>query len=154
MTTAEADPTVDLDDLITAWGMLSEAVVAVGMRLAAGLEAADGLSLPEFDVLIRLYREPARMLPLTRLAEDVGLTSGGFTKLADRMEHDGLIGRERSRADRRTVDVFVTDHGWTLTLAALEHHRHDLERAVLAPLGADRLQTLTDLTRTLRDANR
>lgn len=146
--------TVDLEELITAWGMFSEAAVAVSARLGQGLDDTGNLSLSEFDVMIRLHREPAGRLPMTRLAAEVGLSTGGFTKLADRMENAGLVTRERSNDDRRVIFVAPTEYGRSSTVAALAHHADHLRRAVLDPLGIEQVRVLTELARSLRDANR
>ena len=54
---------------------------------------------------------PDRRLPMTRLARDLTMTSGGFTKLADRMAREGLIDRRGSSDDRRVVYATLTDEG-------------------------------------------
>ena len=95
-------------ELITAWGLVLEAVGFTSARLAEGLERA-GVNAPFFDVLVRLAREPSQRLPMTKLATEVSLTSGGFTKLADRMEQEGLLYRQHSAQDRRVIYAVLTD---------------------------------------------
>src|SRR5699024_2966988 len=65
------------DELITAWGMLHEAMNSVQPKL---LEAVtpDGKDMagPWFEVLIRLQRTPGHQLPMSRLAREVSLSTG------------------------------------------------------------------------------
>jgi DNA-binding MarR family transcriptional regulator len=53
------------------------------------------------------------------LAEATRMTSGGLSKLLDRMEGLGVVRRERGSVedDRRAVVVQLTDHGHELMLA-------------------------------------
>ena len=53
-------------------------------------------------------------MPMSVLARDVGMTSGGFTKLADRMARDGIIDRRGSDTDRRVVHASLTEVGLEL----------------------------------------
>ena len=47
------------------------------------------------------------------LAGRVGLTPATLTPVLDALEQEGRIRRERDRADRRVVRLFITDHGRT-----------------------------------------
>ena len=78
------------DDLITAWGLVHEAMNSIQPKLLGGI-TPDGkdMSGPWFEVLIRLQRTPGNRLPMSRLAREVSLSTGGFTKLADRLEREG-----------------------------------------------------------------
>ena len=61
------------------------------------------MTLPYFAVLTLLLDSEDQRLPMSRIARDLAMTSGGFTKLADRMARDGLIDRRGSSGDRRVV---------------------------------------------------
>ena len=140
------------DDLVTAWGLLLEAATLTSQRLAEGLERG-GVSAPFFDVLVRLAREPSQRLPMTKLAGEVSLTSGGFTKLADRMEQEGLLYRQHSAQDRRVIYAVLTDAGRRAAARILPRHLADLRHHVRDVLGPDGVAQLAALCRTLRDAN-
>lgn len=143
--------TPSAEELLSTWASFTEAAVGISVRLADGLDAAGRLTLAEFDVLVRLHREPTHRLPTVRLAEEVGLTAGGLIKLADRMELDGLLVRERSTQDRRVVLAILTDHGRQVTAKVLDPFVADLRRLLLAPLGTQGLRALAALSRALRD---
>lgn len=139
-------------DLITAWGLVLEATSFTSQRLSEGLERA-GVSAPFFDVLVRLAREPSQRLPMTKLATEVSLTSGGFTKLADRMEQEGLLYRQHSAQDRRVIYAVLTDAGRAAAAKIFPSHVADLRRHVEGVLGVDGAAQLAALCRKLRDAN-
>jgi DNA-binding MarR family transcriptional regulator len=79
------------------------------------------LKLWEYDVLSALRRQgPPFQLPATELARASMLTSGAMTNRIDRLEGRGLVVRMPDAADRRGVNVRLTDAGRRLTDAAIE----------------------------------
>ena len=52
--------------------------------------------------------------PIDRLAWSLGLSHSRVVRLVDQLEADGHITRARGTADRRTVNVTLTDSGWAL----------------------------------------
>ncbi|MFD6952271.1 MarR family transcriptional regulator [Nocardiopsis sp. TSRI0078] len=142
------------DDLITAWGLVHEAMNTVQPRLLGGI-TPDGKDMagPWFEVLIRLQRTPGHRLPMSRLAREVSLSTGGFTKLADRLESEGYLERENCASDRRVVYAVLTDKGLDFIGKARTKHVERLREYVLGPLGGDGVRRLADIARTLRDSS-
>lgn len=48
------------------------------------------------------------------LAREYGLDASAVTRLLDKLEKRGLVSRVRSQADRRVVNLELTDDGWTM----------------------------------------
>lgn len=140
------------DPRITAFGMLLEAHAAVISEVNRELEAAIGIPVTWFEVLIRLSRTPEQQLRMAELAGQVGLSTSGLTRLVDRIEDAGYVRREACPSDRRGAFAVLTPEGAALLRKAVPHHLESLERHVAIPLGAD-LEPLTELLRRLRDAN-
>lgn len=142
------------DDLITAWGLLHEALRDTEPLLLRGVDpCGKDMSGPWFEVLIRLQRSPEHRLPMSRLAREVSLSSGGFTKLADRLEHRGYLRREHCSEDRRVTYAALTEDGIALAEQARAKHVALLREHVLGPLGSEGLRALADAARALRDAS-
>ncbi|MCM0673390.1 MarR family transcriptional regulator [Micromonospora phytophila] len=80
-------------------------------KLEREMQAAHGLSLAEFDVLAHVSAAPDQRLRLGQLAEAVLFTTGGITRLLDRLCDAGLLVRERDPADRRVVYAVLTSKG-------------------------------------------
>jgi DNA-binding MarR family transcriptional regulator len=141
------------DDMVTWWGLVIEGYQATQERLLT--EIADRLDLAPgpFDILLRLLRSPGHRLPMTRLATEAALSSGGFTKVADRMTQAGLIRREPSATDRRVTHAVLTEHGVKTAEQAREITAEVLRDRVLGPLGAKGATDLAEAMRTLRAAN-
>ncbi|ADH68473.1 MULTISPECIES: MarR family winged helix-turn-helix transcriptional regulator [Nocardiopsis] len=142
------------DDLITAWGLVHEAMNVVQPKLLGGI-TPDGKDMagPWFEVLIRLQRTPGHRLPMSRLAREVSLSTGGFTKLADRLEREGYLERENCASDRRVVYAVLTDSGLDFIGQARTRHVERLREHVLGPLGEDGVRRLAAIARTLRDSS-
>ncbi|WP_026453834.1 MarR family winged helix-turn-helix transcriptional regulator [Saccharomonospora iraqiensis] len=148
MTTRRAD-----DELVTWWGLVIEGYLATQERLMGEIAERFGLSPAEFDVLLRLVRSPEHRMPMTRLAREAALSSGGFTKVADRLTAAGLVRRAPSEQDRRVTYACLTDHGVEVADRAREACADILRRTVLDPLGHDRAESLAEAMRTLRRVN-
>ncbi|ONI90389.1 MarR family transcriptional regulator [Actinosynnema sp. ALI-1.44] len=144
-------PDVGDDEIVTWWGLVIEGYQATQERLLATIAEHLGLAPGPFDILLRLLRSPGYRLPMTRLAKEAALSSGGFTKVADRMTEAGLIRREPSETDRRVTHVVLTDHGTDMARRARKITAEVLRERVLEPLGEKRSTELAESMRTLRD---
>jgi len=97
----------------------------VSQAFAAKL-AEEGVTVAEWCLMRTLYgRAPT---PPSRVADDMGMTRGAITKLADRLIAKGLIAREASTNDGRAQTLALTRRGDDLVpkLAALAD-RNDAE---------------------------
>lgn len=143
------------EDLITCWGLLHEALGATNRLVLAGIDpASPGIAGPWFEVLLRLLRTPDHKLPMSKLAREVSLTTGGFTKLADRLERHGYLERVPCPDDRRAVFATLTTSGLELATRTRDRHARLLREFLLGPLGADGVRDFADHARTLRDNSR
>ncbi|MFJ8467753.1 MarR family winged helix-turn-helix transcriptional regulator [Streptomyces swartbergensis] len=112
------------------------------------------LGMPEtwFEVLLRLGRTPGHRLRMTDLADAVSFSSGGFTRLADRMAKEGLIRRDPDPNDRRAALAVLTDQGAEALDRATTTHASHLRTHVSRPLTAEDRRHPERALRTLRDA--
>ncbi|MFC9252846.1 MarR family winged helix-turn-helix transcriptional regulator [Amycolatopsis thailandensis] len=140
------------DEVVTWWGLVIEGYLATQNRLMGEIAERFGLAPASFDILIRLVRSPEHRMPMTRLAVEAALSSGGFTKVADRLVAADLICRVPSPDDRRVTFAALTEHGLDVAEQAREACAEILRRIVLAPLGDD-ASGLAEAMRTLRTVN-
>lgn len=133
------------DLLLETWRDLRESVERIDVLLWDAIETATGLGGPESEVLARLLTEPGHAMPMTRLADEVSFSSGGFTKLADRLEADGLIERRAAPADRRVRNAALTTEGERLAKLVMALVIRGLRKQLLAPLSEDGVRTLATL---------
>ena len=137
--------------LIEVFGLLLEAHAHLVDRLDQELVEAQRMPLQSFEVLIRLARTPGASLTAGELARAVALSSGGATRLIDRLEAAGLVAREADARDRRVVRVGLTAAGHDALLAALPVHLEGLERHLAGPLDPDDLTALEKALRSIRE---
>jgi DNA-binding MarR family transcriptional regulator len=96
-------------------------------RLNAQLSAEHGLTLSDFEVLLRLARAPDRRMRRVDLAEEVLLTASGITRLLDGLERQGLVERASCSTDRRVVYAVITDDGLAKLRKAASSHFAQVE---------------------------
>ncbi len=147
------DPHTDDDEIVTWWGLVIEGYHLTQDQLMREIDERVGLAPGAFDILLRLVRSPDHRMPMTRLAREAALSSGGFTKVADRLSKADLIRRQRCDVDRRVTYAVLTEHGVDVADEARKVCAEVLRRRVLEPLGAGASQELAEAMRTLRTAN-
>ena len=77
--------------------------------LNAQLLADHGLTINDYEVLLRLARAPDRRMRRVDLAEEVLLTASGITRLLDGLEKAGSVERGTCDSDRRVVYAVLTE---------------------------------------------
>ena len=138
------------DDRVTLWGLFLEVHEGIKRRLARELRDEVGVPDAWLEVLLRIGRTPGQSVPMTQLADMVLFSSGGFTKLADRMERAGLIRREPCPGDRRSSLATLTPEGRRVLDRALAVHVPGLQRHLVDHLDAEQRRQLEEILRTLR----
>jgi DNA-binding MarR family transcriptional regulator len=116
-------------------------------RLARGQQ----MPLSSYELLLRLVwaRDGLRM---SELAEQMLMTTGGLTRMADRLERDGLITRTRSAADLRSYHAHITAAGRRAFKRANRQHLADVRELFLDHLSHDDLEALAGVWRRLKAA--
>jgi MarR family 2-MHQ and catechol resistance regulon transcriptional repressor len=141
------------DPRITAMGLLSEAYVGLHARLGCQI-ARHGLSMIEFEVLVRLGRSPDGQLRMTDLSAQTSLTASGVTRVVDRLERDGFVARTACPTDRRSLYTVITRAGRERLTAVLPGHLDLIDQWFTGQLPPAELASLLAGLRTVRDAVR
>src|SRR4051812_37835998 len=77
-----------------------------------------GLTYPQYLVMLLLWEHGD--LPVKKLGEHLRLDSGTLSPLLKRLETAGLVQRERSARDERSVEVRLTEEGAALRDKAVQ----------------------------------
>ena len=96
---------------MAAWVGLLRGHAALTRALNADLVADHGLTLNDYEVLLRLSRAEGRRLRRVDLAEQVLLTPSGITRLLEGLERSGLVERASCESDARVTYAQLTDEG-------------------------------------------
>ncbi|MEE4594563.1 MarR family transcriptional regulator [Streptomyces sp. DSM 41524] len=112
-----------------------------------------GLTYPQYLAMLVLWEYGE--MPVKRLGEHLRLDSGTLSPLLKRMQSAGLVQRERSAHDERSVTVRLTAEGAALKgraqgvpLAAMEASGLDLKEAVELQARVRRLTAALDAALT------
>ena len=119
--------------------------------LNAQLSADHGLTISDYEVLLRLAGAPERRLRRVDLAEQVLLTASGITRLLDGLERQGWVERGACDGDRRVVYAVLTDAGLTKLREARSTHIPQIEAHFGRSLTPEEQTLLVDLLGKLAD---
>src|SRR6186713_1841645 len=97
---------------------LSKAHVLTARRMEQRL-SAHGLDFSDFSILLILNYTPEHKIRRVDLAEKIGLTVSGVTRMLIPLEKIGLVKREAYERDARKSYVSLTDTGKRVYLEAL-----------------------------------
>jgi DNA-binding MarR family transcriptional regulator len=101
---------------------LLRAHATVTRALSGELVSAHGLTINDYEVLLRLMRAPDRMMRRVDLAQQVLLTPSGITRLLDGLECEGLVEKASCATDARVSYAKLTDAGAAKLREASESH--------------------------------
>jgi DNA-binding MarR family transcriptional regulator len=138
---------------IAAWMNLQQTNRVIQTVLEERLQAVTSLSWSEFEVLWRLASATEHPLQMNEIAEQLLGSPSGITRMADRLERDGLIARETPKDNRRVVHVRLTEHGKTVLADARSAFGEALGHAFSAHLSEADVAALRRLTRKLLEGN-
>jgi MarR family 2-MHQ and catechol resistance regulon transcriptional repressor len=136
------------DPALSAYVKLLRAHRAVVALVERGL-VGTGLTLTQFGVLEALLHKGA--LTQRELGRRVLTSPGNLTEIIDRLAARGLVRRAPSPADRRAVQVTLTEAGEMLIRRLFPPHAQDIARA-MAGLQAPELTQLDALLARLGHA--
>jgi DNA-binding MarR family transcriptional regulator len=125
-----------------AWHGLLRAHAGLVKALDAELERAHGLGLSSLEVLLRLDAAPERRMRMCDLAESVLLSRSGLTRLVDRLERDGYVGRHSCEQDARGAFAVLSESGAEIVGAARATHLEGVRRHFLGRFSAAELDSL------------
>jgi len=138
------------DERITNYGLLLEANRRLERVFEHSLRERHGMTNVTLEALLRLGRSEDRQMSMTALAEQMVLSSGGVTRLIDRLDQSGLVERLQCAADRRVQWAHLTDEGWRVLGRALETHLVDLEEHFASLISKDELSVLAGVLERIR----
>jgi DNA-binding MarR family transcriptional regulator len=125
-----------------AWRGLLRVHAALVRALDAELDAAHELPLTSYDVLIYLQAAPDKRLRMAELADRVLLSRSGLTRLADRLEREGLITRDTCSSDGRGSFAVLTEEGEAVLARARPTHLAGVRERFLRHFSDDELRVL------------
>jgi DNA-binding MarR family transcriptional regulator len=100
-------------------------------RLDRELREQHGLSLPEYEILVRLSEADQHRIRMAQLADSLSHSRSRVTHTVGRMEHAGLVARDACVSDGRGVEAVLTAKGRRALEAAAPTHVAGVRRLLV-----------------------
>jgi len=91
-------------------------------RLDSDLSRRHGISLAEYEILVRLSEREGWRMRMAQLADSVRHSRSRVTHTVKRLEGAGLVQRDKSPDDGRGIDCTMTEEGMQLLEAMAPTH--------------------------------
>ena len=119
-----------------AWAALTAAHALVTEQLSAALTSTCGLSINEFQILLRVDRAPDPGVRLGELCPAVRLTQPSLSRAVARLERHGWLRRAGAPGDGRGVMVTITAAGREVLGRGSRVHAQTISQLLLDRLTA------------------
>lgn len=145
---ADADPAVDggqiwlSQDQQRVWRLWIALRAQLPATLNRQLQEESGLSLQDFDVLVRLTDTPDGRCRSGELALALQWERSRVSHHIKRMEARGLVEREECEEDKRGAYVHITPQGRTAIAAAAPQHVGLVHHLMFDDIAADELSAV------------
>lgn len=107
-------------------------------------------TLIKFNIMSTLFKNGGEMTP-SEIAESVFREKNSITAAINTLEREGVVRREPSTDDRRSVKVIITDEGWKKA-NRLSPVAQELSREALSCIEKEQLEILVGNMRTIRES--
>ena len=97
--------------VVDTWARLLRAHASATRVLSVQLQAAHGLTINDYEALLRLSRAGGGAMRRVDLAGELMLTPSGVTRLLDGLERAGYVEKGVCRSDARVTYAVITDPG-------------------------------------------
>jgi DNA-binding MarR family transcriptional regulator len=135
-----------------AFSKLLGAHATLTRELSATLLASHGLTINDYGCLLLLSRADENGMRRIDLANDLQLSPSGITRLLDRLEDQGLVGKGECKSDARVSYAILTEAGLAKLKEAAPGHVEDIDRRLGSVLSEKEVETLATLLGKLTDS--
>jgi DNA-binding MarR family transcriptional regulator len=129
---------------LRAWRTLLDVATGLLATLDQELQAAHGLSLAEYEVLVVVSERGKEGVRMQDLAGMLHLSPSGATRRVDGMVRRGLVARTQCPTDRRGSYAVLTDAGMARLREAAPTHVRGVRAHFVDRLSARQLATVTN----------
>jgi len=127
---------------LRAWRGMLRTHAALAKALDAQLEAAHGLQLSSYEVLMYLADAEDQRMRMCDLASTILLSRSGLTRLVDRLQREGLLERVACADDARGAFAKLTPLGHDRLAAARATHLAGVRAMFLELFTVEELELL------------
>lgn len=106
------------------------------------LKAGYGLTMAEYEILVRLSEAPERRMRMAELAEMAYQSRSRLSHTCSRLETKGLVVREPCPDDKRGINAILTEEGFALLEKAAVDHVNSVRNHLVDLLTPEELATI------------
>jgi DNA-binding MarR family transcriptional regulator len=132
------------DAELAAWRGLLRVGVRLRRELGERLSERHQLTMAEYDALVQLAEQPGGRMRMAELADAILQPRSSLSRIADGLEHRGLIRRERTAEDARGAAAVLTRAGLATYRRAQRTHHDNIRAVFLNRLSDAQLTQLAD----------
>lgn len=136
---------------MAAWRAFLLASTSVTAALNRELEEGAGISLHEYEILVRLLEAEGNSLRMSVLAQGTAQSRSRLTHTVSRLEKAGHVSRSSCPSDRRGVFCHLTETGRQFLARTAALHLDGVRRHVIDRVPPDQLALLTSLLTPLAE---
>ena len=133
------------------WRAYLDMTAKLTARLNREMQAASGISIADFSVLVQLSEHADARMRVLELARALGWEKSRLSHQLTRMQQRGLIERSYCSEDRRGAFVVLTEKGRETVVAAAPLHVEAVRRYVFDELTPEQVDALGRIARTVAD---
>ena len=134
-----------------AWRALLMGMTLLTDRLDDDLRRGFGISLTEYEILVRLSETEGHRLRMAQLADALAHSRSRVTHTVSRLEKAKLVERTNSPEDGRGVVCTMTDAGWRLLQQMAHTHVDGVRRNLVDLVDPDDLAALGRVMNSVAD---
>jgi DNA-binding MarR family transcriptional regulator len=135
---------VQVANRLESWVSFLRAHAAITRQLNADLLNEHGLTLSDYEVLLRLSRAENGMMRRVDLAESVVLTASGITRLLEGLERARFVEKATCASDARVSYAKLTDAGREKLKAAAVTHLAGIDELFTSRFSERELELLAE----------
>jgi DNA-binding MarR family transcriptional regulator len=132
-----------------AWRNFIESVGTMTAALESDL-VPFGLTMGDYEVLVRLSESEDQRLRMCDLATSLQLSPSGLTRRLDGLVRTGLVERIASPSDRRVMFAALTPAGHAKLVEAAPDHVASVRTRFLKGLSRDQIRAVGDIFEIVR----
>lgn len=140
------------EDEQRSWRAWLSASVLLTDRLSRDLQEQHGLTIADYEILVRLSEIPDRRMRMSELADATLSSRSRLSHQIDRMHKAGLVDRQECVQDRRGFFAVLTDAGYDRLVAAAPKHVESVRRRIVDVLTPEEFAELGRINQKLVDA--
>lgn len=138
-------------EAMSAWRAVILGHARVIRSMAVNMRTQHGLTLNEFEAMLFIDLNGDKPTLQNDLAQGLTLSTGGITRMIDRLESAGLVARNAHRTDRRSNTITLTAAGREKFERMNASHEQDIQTYFGAHCTRDELRILTRAMEKIRN---